>query len=218
MNQMGNCIVIGAGEWRQSKISYDCCRDFCVAVDGGLEYCKKLSIVPDLVVGDFDSIGTDGKKMLERFQEQKPDKVVRLNPEKDDTDMLSALRIALEKGYRKFFLYAATGGRLEHTIANIQCLLFLKRQGAEAWIVDGMGGIFVMENETKSFLESQQGYVSVFTIGDRAEGVTLRGLKYPLENYTMTNDYPIGISNEFIGEQAVIEVREGTLVVIMENM
>lgn len=210
----GRCIVIGAGDLTVGSIHVDD-DDLVIAVDGGLNYCSVLEIEPDLILGDFDSVGEDQKEALLELQKQIPDRVIALEPEKDDTDMLAALKMGLEYGYTAFHIYAATGGRLEHTIANIQCLLFLKNRDAVGYIMDGNGMIFVMQNEEVKFRNTLEGYLSIFSLCKEANGVSIKGMKYELENTTLTNDFPLGISNEFIGEEALIRVEDGELVCII---
>ncbi|MCR4599901.1 MAG: thiamine diphosphokinase [Acetatifactor sp.] len=207
----GKCILIGAGDLTVGQIPRSN-EDFVIVVDGGLGYCEFLGIEPDLILGDFDSV-TDGERQaLESIETQCPEKVIRLKPEKDDTDMLYAIKYALERGYREFRVYAATGGRFDHTLANIQCLLYLKNHDAVGYLMDGNGMILALQNESVAFRENMEGYVSLFSLGKKAEGVTIKGLKYELENATITNDFPIGISNEFIGKKAEISVENGELV------
>lgn len=206
----GRCLLIGAGDLTISEIrkKED---DFVIALDGGLGYCDFLQLEPDLIIGDFDSVTDEERRALDEIENKVPDKVIRLKPEKDDTDMLYAIRYALKMGYKEFLLYAATGGRFDHTWANVQCLLFLKNHDACGYLMDGNGMIMVIKDEKISFRENMQGYLSLFCLGDRAEGVTIKGLKYPLNDHEMTNDFPIGISNEFIGEKAEIIVKNGAL-------
>lgn len=212
--QNGKCIIVAAGELTVSEIGVDE-RDRVVAVDGGLAYCGRLGLEPDLVIGDFDSVGEEWLARVELWERERPGRVVRLKPEKDDTDTLAAIRVALERGYDSFWIYGATGGRLEHTIANIQCLLFLKRHGAVGYMVDGRGMCFVMENEEVRFGASRKGYLSLFSLGEKARGVDIRGMKYELSDAEISNDFPIGISNEFIGQEAVVRVRQGQLLGIL---
>lgn len=214
----GKCIVIGAGELIADRIEYDREKDGLIAADGGLMYCEALNMEPDLIIGDFDSLDASGKAEVIKIENRTPEKVKRLSPEKNDTDMLSALKAGLSLGYRKFLLYGATGGRLEHTLANIQCLLFLKHQNAEGYIMDGTGMTAVLENESVSFEKDRRGYLSIFSLGREAKGVTLKGLKYNLDNASIKNDFPIGISNEFTGEQAYVDVKDGTLLLIVNRM
>ena len=211
----GKCIVIGAGDLTLGEITVGE-EDYCIAVDGGLGYCGILGVEPDKIIGDFDSVSEGEKKALEHLKVQMPELVLELNPEKDDTDMLVALKYGLELGYRDFRIYAGTGGRFDHTLANIQCLLYLKNHNATGYLVDGTGMILVLQNEAVHFQKSLEGYLSLFSLGREAKGVNIQGMKYPLKDYTMTNDFPIGISNEFIGEEAVISVSEGELVCMIQ--
>ncbi len=208
------CIIIGAGDLTVGSVAVGE-EDLVIAVDGGINYCGVLEIEPDIILGDFDSVNEAQREAILNMKEQIPDRVVTLKPEKDDTDMLAALKLGLEKGYDYFLLYGATGGRLEHTLANIQCLLFLKNHGAVGYLMDGSGMIFVMRNEEVKLRANLEGYFSLFSLGKEAKGVTIKGLKYELEDYTMTNAFPIGVSNEFIGKEATVSVRDGELVGIV---
>lgn len=229
----GSCIIVAAGDLTVSEIQTGE-DDFVIACDGGFDYCRVLSIQPDLVIGDFDSVTEESLSVmeeqiqsstvkymsctsedyLESFSKEKSD-YVKLPAEKDDTDTLAAIRIGLKEGYRSFKIYGATGGRLEHTIANIQCLIYLKSQNATGYLCDGNGLIFIAQNETIVFQPNMEGYLSLFAMCEQAEGVTIKGLKYNMENGVLKNSFPIGISNEFIGEQAEVSVLKGTIVGII---
>lgn len=212
--QKGKCIVIGAGDltvWEVERRE----EDFVIAADGGLAYCAILQLEPDLIVGDFDSVSEEEYLAVERLKEMVPERIVQLPMEKDDTDMLAALRQGIALGYTDFRIYGGTGGRLEHTLANIQCLLYLKNCGATGYLMDGLSMILVLQNEAVHFRKEMEGTLSLFSLGRAAKGVSIRGMKYPLENYTMTNDFPIGVSNEFVGEEASIQVEDGELVCVI---
>lgn len=211
---MKRCIVIGAGDIALTEIEKKE-EDCVIAVDGGFLYCKLLHLEPDYIIGDFDSVENTESKEIDGIQSKYPQKVVKLPCEKDDTDMLAALRLGLEKGYREFLLYGSMGGRLEHTVANLQCLIFLKHNGAKGYMIDEDCMIIVIENESIEFPKELEGLVSVFTLGQTAEGVGIEGMKYPLEGAVLTNDYPIGISNELIGKESKISVKNGTLAIIV---
>ena len=211
---MKRCIIIGAGDLNISQIPVKE-EDFVIAADGGFSYCEILGITPDLIIGDLDSVGEEEAAKIARIYQQDPEKLVLLPAEKDETDMLAAIREGLQRGCQDFRIYAGQGGRLEHTIANIQCLKYLKEQGAAGYLCDGTGMIFVIKDEEISFREENEGFLSVFSLGDRAEGVTIRGMKYELDHALLTNSFPVGISNEFIGEKASIAVQNGTLLLIL---
>ncbi len=205
------CIIIGAGDLTMGEIALEE-EDLCIAVDGGLSYCPVLNIEPDVIIGDFDSVSEQEKEAIEELKEQIPHRIIQLPQEKDDTDTLAALKYGLERGYTDFRIYAGTGGRFDHTLANIQCLLYLKNHGANGYLIDGTGMILVLQNESVGFRKELEGYLSLFAMGKEAKGVTIQGMKYPLKRHTLTNDFPVGISNEFIGEAATISVEDGELV------
>ena len=208
------CIVIGAGDLTVGQVSVGE-EDLVIAVDGGINYCGVLNIEPDILIGDFDSVNETQRQAILQMKEEAPERVVVLKPEKDDTDMLAALRLGLEKGYDYFLIYGGCGGRMEHTLANIQCLLFLKNKGAVGYLMDGSSMVFVMKNEEVKLRDNLEGYFSLFCLGKEAKGVSIKGMKYELTNYLMTNDFPIGVSNEFIGKEATISVEEGELLGIV---
>lgn len=215
MQKDGNCIIIGAGDLTVGSIPYHPDKDYIIAADGGLMYCEVLEVEPDMILGDFDSLEGRYQEAVDAIREVCPDKVITLPVEKDDTDMLAAIKHGLKLGYKSFRLYGANGGRLEHTVANIQLLKYLKEQGAVGYIMDGNGMILIVQNETVSFRDTMEGYVNVFSMNEKAHGVSIRGLKYELDRATLTNDMPLGISNEFIGVQSDITVEDGTLLIIV---
>jgi thiamine pyrophosphokinase len=178
-----------------------------IAADAGYKTLVRLGIKIDRVVGDFDSLG-----------EVPVHPSVEVHPaEKDETDMMLAVRTALSAGYRDVRIYGGLGGRLDHSIANLQTLVYLARQNARSWLIgDGLAITAVADGELR-FSEKAEGIVSVFAADGTAHGVTLEGLKYPLTDYTMTADNPIGVSNEFTGLPSRICVREGVLIVMIGN-
>ena len=181
--------------------------DLVIAADGG--YAQLGGIHADLVVGDFDSLGyvPEGETVL------------RHPVQKDDTDTMLAARIGLERGFRAFVLLGGVGGRLDHTLANIQTLAFLRAGGAHAALL-GEGGetITMIENESLRFRAGLSGILSAFCYGARAEGVYERGLAYALDDATLTNDNPLGVSNAFTGAAAEVSVRQGRLLVIYAGL
>lgn len=210
----GKCIVIGAGDLTVGEIRTSE-EDLVIAADGGLSYCGILGVEPDLIVGDFDSVSEREAEAIKDLEIRIPERIIRFPREKDDTDMLAALKEGISRGYREFRIYAAMGGRLEHTLANIQCLMYLKNHNAVGYLMDGTGMVLVIVNETIRFQKSLEGYLSLFSLERETGGVTIRNMKYTLENAVITNDFPVGISNEFIGEEAEITVENGALVCII---
>ncbi len=218
MENTGTCIIVGAGELTVREIPVKE-GDFVIAADGGFAYCRQLGVEPDLILGDFDSLDEGNKRAVEAIRQERPERVQVLPVMKDDTDMLAAMKEGLKRGFRSFDIYAAAQGRrLSHTIANIQCLNYLKENGASGRLIEAGETVFLLRDETVEFVKEQKGFLSLFSLGDRAEGVTIRNMKYLLDRATVTNAFPVGVSNEFIGEAGSVTVESGTLLVIVGEM
>lgn len=180
---------------------------YVIAADKGLLQLRARGAEPDLVVGDFDSLG-----YVPEARE-----LVRHPVEKDDTDMLLAVREGLRRGYRTFILYGGLGGRLDHTLANIQTLAFLREHGARGLLIGEGTAVTLIENGTIRFPATAQGTLSVFCFGDRAEGVTETGLHYTLDNANLTNAFPLGVSNAFCGRGSEVSVQNGKLLLLWQS-
>jgi thiamine pyrophosphokinase len=175
-----------------------------IAADAGYRLCRGLGIVPDLVLGDFDSM-----------PEPVGVPVRRMPVEKDDTDTMLALKTGLEEGCGEFYLYGFTGGkRLDHTLANLQSLLYLRRRGARGWLYDDDFVWTGIENESLTIQkEVEWGLFSAFCLGDKADGIDEVGFQYPLKNATLTPEFPLGVSNHILEMEAAVTVRDGALLV-----
>jgi thiamine pyrophosphokinase len=201
--QNGVCYIVCAGQ--NFGLNFKpATGDFVIAVDAGFNYLMEAGIKADLIVGDFDSL---------KDTPNHPN-IIKLNSEKNDTDTHYALEHAFDLGYKKFCIYCGTGGRLSHTLANFQSMLSLTKRGCDVQMFGQNEVYTTLSNNTLYFNEFQQGYISVFSMSSRSEGVTLCGLKYPLTDYLMLNSYPIGVSNQFVGNTASVTVRNGDLLVI----
>lgn len=214
------CIIISAGHFVPMEIPVGE-EDLVIACDAGYLYAEQLGILPDLIVGDFDSLseaGPSAVRSLKEIADSDPDRIVRLEVKKDDTDTIKAVKIAFSKGYRKFMLYGCLGGRrIDHSLANIQTLLYIKHNGGTGYIMEENRIMLIAENETIRFHRGNSGMISVFSVSEISRGVTLRGLMYTMEDGELGNDFPLGVSNEFIiDEEAEITVREGTLLITAE--
>lgn len=197
------CIIAGAGDFYENAPIAPRPEDYVIAADAGYTALRRMDVRIDEVIGDFDSLLCA------------PDhpNVRRLPVEKDDTDMLFALRVGLKRGYREFHLYGGVGGRLDHTLANLQCLAWLARQGCRGYLYGDGCILSAICNETIRFMPLKDGIFSLFAHGGTAHGVTIRGLKYTLDSADVGCDFPIGVSNAFIGQPAEVSVRDGALIV-----
>ena len=202
---MGKCIIFCAAGF-DALLEPIQAGDFVIAADGGLRHTESLGIRPDAVLGDFDSLG------------YVPEGANVYPVEKDDTDAMLAVRLGLAKGFREFVLYGSLDGpRLDHTVANFQTLQYLADGGASGLLVGKDCLVTVVKDGALAFPPESRGTVSVFCLGSDAEGVTLRGLYYPLENGTLTAGFPLGVSNHFTGTEAEISVKNGSLLVMWER-
>ena len=202
---MGNCVIFCAAGFDAlaAPLTGD---DFLIAADGGLAHTQKLGLVPNEILGDFDSLG------------YAPQGANVFPVEKDDTDAMLAVRRGLDLGYRSFVLYGSLDGpRLDHTVANFQTLQFLADHGAFGYLVGENCLVTVVKDGGICFPAGTEGTVSVFCLGRDARGVTLEGLYYPLENGTLTAGFPLGVSNHFTGELARIRVEDGSLLVLWDR-
>lgn len=128
--------------------------------------------------------------------------------------MDAAVQEGVKRGYSEFCLYGACGGRIDHTLANIQLVASLAQNKKRAYIRNGAQVITAVCNGSLCFDSSYKGYVSVFSHSDKCEGVCLRGLKYSLENAVLSNSFPLGVSNEFLGVESEIIIGKGTAVIV----
>lgn len=202
---MQRCVIFCAGEFSGLIAPVDS-RDCVIAADGGLVHVQNLNLTPTHILGDFDSLG------------HVPDSSLVYPVEKDDTDTMLAVRRGLELGCKEFLLYGSLDGpRLDHTVANFQTLQFLADRGARGYLIGNTYIVTVVKNGSLSFSSRAEGIVSVFCHGAAAQGVTLTGLQYPLENGTLDPGFPLGVSNHFIGQDSMIRVDAGSLLVLYDR-
>lgn len=213
---METCYIVAS-----MKTEYKICKktgDFVIAADGG--FMQDTGAEPDAVIGDFDSLG---------FVPQ--GEHVQVYPkQKDDTDMMLAVKLGLSKGYRKFILLGGIGGRFDHTMANVQVLAYLHEHGATGALIGDATDIFLIgaspdagdvckdvTGDRICFPKETEGIFSVFAYGKSATGVTISGGEYETEDVTLTDAFPLGVSNSFVGKEVNISVREGRLIVVHEK-
>ncbi len=186
---------------------------YVVVADGGLKFLLKNGMLPDFFVGDLDSVELEGA--LKDILKDIPKEIVPV--EKDDTDMVLAVAKAYEKGYRNILLYGGCGGaRISHTLANIQMMSFYAKKGCSLQMLGDGVRLEILHNASKTLSAAMKGSISVICLSDIAEGVTIQGLKY---EYTgaLTSDRTLGVSNSFVGKDAIVSVENGTLLLVYER-
>ena len=198
------CYIFGAGSY------YGLSRrptpgDTVIAADGGWRVCREEGIVPDLLLGDFDSLHT-----VPDFAH-----IRRVPVEKDDTDMMLAIKEGLAWGETEFHLYGGMGGRTDHTIANLQGLLYLAERGAQGWLYGDRERFTAIRNGEIDLPAREKGIVSVFCMGADAQGVTIEGGQYTVHDAVLTASFPLGVSNHFVGNPVRVAVTRGSLLIAL---
>lgn len=201
----GICHIVGAAAVESLPLE-KADGDIIIAADGGYDTLRRFGFMPDITIGDFDS-----------GEPPKIGEFIRLNPIKDITDTDRAVRYGRENGYRDFRIYGGMGGRTAHTLANIQLMHGMSELGEKCMLIGDNEVMAVLKDGEIEFDERSHGFISVFSLSDESRGVTELGLKYTLDDYTLNNRFPLGVSNEFIGERAKISVKNGTLLLVFES-
>lgn len=208
---MNDCVIFTGGELdspeRLDKSIWK--NAFVIAADSGYRYAEMLGIIPDLAMGDYDSLGYVPKNCGE---------VMTFPKEKDDSDLMLAIREALKRGYKNITVIGALGGRFDHTFSNIQCLGFIAKHGASGRIIsadelialNGPGEYSVRRDNSRS--------LSLFAYTETVSGLTVSGVKYPLENSEITSFFPIGLSNVITEDYARISFKSGLLLMIFSRL
>ncbi len=204
------CVIIGGGcctaEILKSNITSN---DFVICADSGYDIAKEANIIPNLLIGDFDSI----KSVPEEVDK------ITLPVEKDVTDSLAAFNEGIKLGYKSFVLFGGTGGRFEHTFANVSLMANASKSGIDFLIIDDKHIFRSITNSAIKIAKKDKQQISVFAFGNKAYGVTETGFHYPLNNYTLDPfNGALGTSNDIIEDYGVISVEDGTIIIIETQM
>ena len=200
---MKKCLIITGGEFDAVDTNK---YDYIIACDKGYDHAIKLGITPNAVIGDLDSYTGRIDSDLN---------LVKLPVEKDDTDTMYAVRYAFKHDYRDITICCAFGGRLDHSYANIQTAAYVINHGGSVHLLGKDTQMYMIKNNNITIHSVKDSYISVFSYSDKCTGVTLRGMKYCLYEAELTNSFPLGISNEWNDESAMIEVKNGTLCIMI---
>lgn len=183
-----------------------CDTDLIICADAGYKFALQNNIKPDIIVGDFDSAP---------YPDNTDSEIIKLPTHKNDTDLQFAVRLALERGCNDFILTGVTGGRLDHTIATITTLNYLSDRAKSSCVVDLNTKAFIVNNTLKVKKPDYACYLSVFALSEVAEGVSIKGAEYSIENAKLNNSFPLGVSNEFNADEVEISLKTGRLLVMI---
>lgn len=183
--------------------------DYLICADGGYEIAEKLGLNIDLVVGDFDSSNGVIPEHL---------KTIVVPVEKDDTDLQLALKKAVEKKPREIYILGGIGGRVDHTIGNIQNIVNFSSLVDEITLIDPFQSITVQLPGTRTYKGNKNTKFSAFAFTEKVTGVTYKGAYYPLKDYTLDYHVPLGVSNEFLDDEIEVTTQSGILIVVMTTL
>ena len=193
-----------------SKILKEENYSYIICADGGANHTYKMGIIPDYIIGDLDSVE---KEVVEYYRE-KGVEFKEFPTKKDETDSELCVHLAKILGSDSVDMYSALGGRIDHTLANVKLLYYIKKEGMTPRIINENEIMYVMENE-RFILKGKKGEtISVVPIKGDANGMTLEKLEYPLKDFSMEYSRPMGISNVMLEDEAVIEIKDGAAIII----
>ena len=208
---MKKALIVGAAKIIASESLKKHQYDFIIAADGGYKELIKENIEPDMLIGDFDTLDT--------HLIQNPKSIKQLNPIKDDPDTFYAVKYLLQHGYEEIHFMGCLGGKIEHTIGNIQILSYLKDRKINGYLYseDMSKTVFMLDNESYQFKKNVQGMVSIFSYTPECMNVSISNMKYNLNHAILTSSVPLGISNEFLVHKeklGSVSVEKGRLLII----
>lgn len=188
--------------------------ELIIGVDRGLTFLYEHGLLPDYIVGDFDSVP---EKVIAYYKEKTKVPVRQFNPVKDATDTEIALRLCLELHRHNIWILGGTGTRVDHVWANVQTLKIALDAGADARIVDTHNQIRLLKEDFVLKREEAYGpYFSIFPLGGTVEDFNLKGAKYPLNHHDLTAFDSLCVSNEIMGDKLEISFPFG-VVILMET-
>ena len=203
---MKRCFIFGA--LPVGKLFEKPCEgDLVIAADKGYATVRQLGLCPDLVVGDFDSLG----------EVPNTDNLIWLNVRKDDTDLEHAVRLALGKGCDDFVIYGAVGGKLDHTLGSIAVAEQIALAGGRSLFYGDDSSFTVIRNGAITLPARDSGRISVISLSEVSRGVSISGLSYEAEGIDLPRAVTRGISNAFIGKPSRISVTDGTLLIVFDT-
>ena len=198
------CSIVGAGENKDNLHLIEK-NDYIIASDGGYNYLKAINLTPNLLVGDFDSLSNIPSNV----------KIEKLKVEKDETDTFICVQEGQKNNCNEFKLFCCTGGRIDHTIANLQLIAWIAKQGYHGYLFDGEQIITaITSRDVITFDKSALGTVSIFSHDSESRGVEIHGLKYTLSNGVLTNYFPLAVSNSFVGKESSISCENGLIFIV----
>ena len=202
-------IYTGGRVWQEGVTERPEENDLVIAADAGLLTARGFGIEPSIVLGDFDTLGEpDVSSETE---------ILHVPAEKDDTDTQLAVRVALERGAREIVIVGGLDGRLDHTLSTLAILEELDTRHVHATVTSGKNRARFLRNNSTLLPRSHFRYFSLLAADAKVKGVSIDGCKYPLKNAKLTRFFQFAVSNEIVGNCALIDVRRGGVWIVESN-
>ena len=239
---MSKCLIISGGEFTPGLFNSNFIKSLeythVYAADKGIIYAHKMGIVPDAVIGDFDSLSDyinltsslDDHESISvnkylniaqnvvdsLFGERSKNIKILTHPvKKDDTDTMLAIKAALDDGANEIYIICALGGRTDHTFANIQSLNYIASHNAIGHIYSKDEHLSILKGPFSETIARKEGYsLSLYSISDISKGLTIKGTLYEVDNIDLTNSFPLAYGNKITENKARISLSEGNLLII----
>ena len=206
-----HCVIVAASPdtdsvFIKSHITDD---DYVICADGGADKLIPIGIIPDLIIGDFDS-----SREHNYFRDTE---VITLPVMKNETDTWSCMKAAVAKGYKDILFLGATGGRIDHTLANLSILIYLKGIGAKGRIVDKFSDVILLKDGENKLIGAKGKTVSVMPFASGEVTLSYKGMLYPLEHQTVSAEFPYSISNFAVDDEVTVTLHSGEALLIISN-
>lgn len=187
---------------------------YIICADGGAKHLYKLNIVPNYIIGDLDSL----EESIINYYKNKGVDFKKFPKRKDETDAQLCIHLAKDLNASEIHLLGALGGRIDHTIANINLMYYIKELGINPIIKSKVEDIYMIDSEFINIMGKRGDIISIIPAKGDVSGVTLKNLEYPLENATIKYGNPIGISNVMKSNQCSIKVKNGCLIIVRNKI
>lgn len=211
---MKKALIVGNGEETDKSIIENIQYDYVICADGGLEKVKNYGIMPDAIIGDFDSVNVSVLKQYEEYNIL----IEKFPSEKDYTDMELAIEFAVSKGYSSIILTGASGSRIDHTMGNILLMEKYYYMGVNITIIDNNNEIRIISDNTDLCIDYREGYyISIIPVDDIIQGLNLEGFKYNLDNVNVQRGSTLCISNQIAAGSGRITLRKGTAILFISK-
>lgn len=203
---MSTCLIVSGGSFNHFEKNSEI--DFIIACDAGYDNSLRNKLKPDLIIGDFDSYKGDINTACNDIP------VLSFPVRKDDSDTMLAVKYATHHGYDRILITCALGGRMDHTIANLQALNYIASKGLEGQIISETETLYALHPGSYSFSRKESHSLSLFASGGDVHGISISGSKYDVTDLTLQSNDPMGLSNGWLADVISISFTSGTLIAV----